>query len=164
MLPQSKQPFAVPGNVYVVGTMNTADRSIRVLDAAVRRRFAFHELMPDEGLLAGQQFGDLVLEDFLRFLNGRIAKLEGREKQIGHAVFIDDEEPIEDVEEFAKRLRYEVIPLLQEYCYEDYRRLAEYLGNELVDVEAQRLKADLLAQPEALAAALAKLINGQAAV
>jgi len=164
MLPQSKQPFSVPGNVYVVGTMNTADRSIRVLDAAVRRRFAFHELMPEESLLAGQQFGDLVLEDFLRFLNGRIAKLEGREKQIGHAVFIDDEEPVEDVEEFAKRLRYEVIPLVQEYCYEDYRRLAEYLGNDLVDVEAQRLRAELLAQPEALAAALAKFINGQAAV
>jgi 5-methylcytosine-specific restriction protein B len=158
-LPQSKRQFAVPQNVYIVGTMNTADRSIRVLDAAIRRRFAFHELLPDSTLLTGRRFGDLVLEDFLDYLNGLISKKDGREKQIGHAVFMAGEEALDDVEEFAKRFRYEVVPLLQEYCYEDYRALAHYLGEELVDTTEQRLKTDLLDQPEALAAALARLIN-----
>jgi len=162
-LPQSKEKFAVPENVYIVGTMNTADRSIRVLDAAVRRRFAFHELLPDSTLLSGRQFGDLVLEDFLDYLNDLIRKKEGREKQIGHAVFMDVGEAVDDAAEFAKRFRYEVVPLLQEYCYEDYGALAHYLGPELVDVAGQRLRTDLIEQPEALAAALARLINPRGA-
>ena len=127
-LPQSRKPFWVPENVYIVGTMNTADRSIKVLDAAIRRRFAFHELMPDSSLLAGQRFGDLALDDLLDHLNSLIASKIGREKQIGHSFFLVDDEPVSDVDEFAKRFRYEVIPLLQEYCYEDYRALADYLG------------------------------------
>ncbi len=125
VLPQSRQPFHVPANVYIVGTMNTADRSIKVLDAAIRRRFAFHEVMPDSSLLTGQRFGNLVLEDLLDHLNSVIVRKVGREKQIGHSVFLVDEEPVADVEEFAKRMRFEVIPLLQEYCYEDFRTLSE---------------------------------------
>ena len=120
VLAQSRKSFVVPTNVYIVGTMNTADRSIKVLDAAIRRRFAFHELMPDSSLLGGQRFGDLALDDLLDHLNGLIAKNVGREKQVGHSFFLVDDEPVTDVEEFAKRFRYEVIPLLQEYCYEDY--------------------------------------------
>ena len=161
-LPQSRQTFTVPDNVYIVGTMNTADRSIKVLDAAIRRRFAFHELMPDSALLAGQRFGDLALDDLLDHLNTLIASKIGREKQIGHSFFLVDDEPINDVDEFAKRFRYEVIPLLQEYCYEDYRALADYLGPELVDSDAQEIRKEVLEQPEALAAALARFVNGQA--
>lgn len=157
-LPQSKQLFAIPGNVYIVGTMNTADRSIRVLDAAIRRRFAFHEVMPQSDLLAGVQFGDLALDGFLDYLNARISEKEGREKQIGHAVFFVGDEPISQVEEFARRVKYEIVPLLQEYCYEDYNALADYLGTELVNAKLQRLNTDLLQQPQALAAALARVI------
>lgn len=160
-LPQSKKPFSVPDNVYIVGTMNTADRSIKILDAAIRRRFAFHELMPDSSLLAGQRFGDLALDDLLDHLNTLIASKIGREKQIGHSFFLVDDEPVSDVEEFAKRFRYEVIPLLQEYCYEDYRALADYLGPELVDGDAQEIRTEVLDQPEELAAALARFVNGR---
>jgi 5-methylcytosine-specific restriction protein B len=157
-LPQSKELFAIPSNVFIVGTMNTADRSIKVLDAAIRRRFAFHEIMPQSELLAGTQFGDLALDVFLDYLNARISEKEGREKQIGHAVFFVAGEPITEVEEFARRVKNEVVPLLQEYCYEDYNALADYLGAELVNAKEQRLDTELLAQPQALAAALARVI------
>ncbi|MDP1571931.1 MAG: AAA family ATPase [Vicinamibacterales bacterium] len=157
-LPQSKELFSIPENVYIVGTMNTADRSIKVLDAAIRRRFAFHELMPQVDLLAGVQFGDLALDAFLDYLNARISKKEGREKQIGHSVFFVGEDPVSQVEEFARRIKHEVIPLLQEYCYEDYTALADYLGNEVVNEKMERLNSDLLQQPQALADALARLI------
>ncbi len=160
-LPQSRQPFSVPDNVYIVGTMNTADRSIKVLDAAIRRRFAFHELMPDSSLLAGPRFGDLALDDLLDHLNSLIATKIGREKQIGHSFFLVDDELVSDVDEFAKRFRYEVIPLLQEYCYEDHRALADFLGPELVDGHAQEIRTELLDQPESLAAALARFVNGR---
>jgi 5-methylcytosine-specific restriction protein B len=158
-LPQSKKGFSVPENVYIVGTMNTADRSIKVLDAAIRRRFAFHELMPDSSLLAGQRFGALALDDLLDHLNTLIASKIGREKQIGHSFFLVDDEPVSDIDEFAKRFRYEVIPLLQEYCYEDYRALADYLGTELVDRDAQEIRTEVLDRPDALAAALARFVN-----
>jgi 5-methylcytosine-specific restriction protein B len=133
VLPQSQERFAVPDNVFIVGTMNTADRSIKVLDAAIRRRFAFHELMPDSSLLSGQKIGDLALDDLLDYLNNAIAIKVGRERQLGHSFLLEDDEPIADVDEFAKRLRYEIIPLLQEYCYEDYGLLADFLGEQLVD-------------------------------
>jgi 5-methylcytosine-specific restriction protein B len=139
--------------------MNTADRSIRVLDAAIRRRFTFSEVMPDSTLLTGGRIRDLALDDFLDFLNAAIARREGREKQIGHSVFMDGDGPIDTVEEFAKRFRYEVVPLLQEYCYEDYRTLMDYLGSDLVDMDDQRLKSEILDDPDALVAALAALVN-----
>ncbi len=160
VLSQSRRAFSVPGNVYIVGTMNTADRSIKVLDAAIRRRFAFHELMPDSSLLEGRRFGDLSLSDLLDHLNALISRKVGREKQIGHSFFLTDGEPVSDVDEFAKRFRYEVIPLLQEYCYEDYRALADYLGPEIVDAEAQVIQVKVLEQPDALAAALSRVVNG----
>jgi 5-methylcytosine-specific restriction enzyme B len=102
-----------------------------------------------------------VLEDFLDYLNGLIRKKEGREKQIGHAVFMEGEEPVDDAEEFAKRFRYEVIPLLQEYCYEDYGALSHYLGQELVDVSEQRLRIDVIDEPDSLVATLARLVNAR---
>lgn len=161
VLPQSKTAFAVPPNVYIIGTMNTADRSVRVLDAAIRRRFTFCELMPDSALLAGRQFGDLVLQDFFEYLNRLVAKREGREKQIGHSVFMDEDEPVDSIEEFARRFRHEVVPLLQEYCYDDYAALETYLGSELVDAEGQRLKNDVLDEPETMVAALVRQMARQ---
>ena len=80
-LPQSKETFSVPLNVFLLGTMNTADRSIKLLDAALRRRFAFLECMPDSELLHGAAVGDLALDDFLDGLNQRIARFEGRENK-----------------------------------------------------------------------------------
>ena len=155
-LPQSKEPFTIPRNVYVLGTMNTADRSIKLLDSALRRRFAFIELMPDPSLLQGGKVGRLLLDDFLEKLNHRIAAKEGREKQIGHSFLMEGDGPVSDQEEFARRFRQEILPLLQEYCYDDYRVLETYIGEELVDLEGQALNEERLANPEQLIEALEK--------
>ena len=153
-LPQSKESFAIPKNVYLLGTMNTADRSIKLLDAAIRRRFAFVELMPDVELLHGAKVGALDLGEFLVELNGRIAEHIGREKQIGHSFFMEGDQPVTEIDEFARRFRQEVLPLLQEYCYDDFGALARYLGSGLVDQDAQALRADRLEDAESLVAAL----------
>lgn len=153
-LPQSKEPFTIPPNVYVLGTMNTADRSVKLLDAALRRRFAFLELMPDSSLLRGVKVGNLALDDFLDELNRRIAAKEGREKQIGHSFLMDEGVPVSDPAEFARIFRQEILPLLQEYCYEDYRVLADYIGDKLVNRQAQTLDEERLADPDRLIEAL----------
>ncbi|MEP7228030.1 MAG: AAA family ATPase, partial [Gemmatimonadales bacterium] len=133
ILPQSREAFAVPRNVFLLGTMNTADRSIKLLDAALRRRFAFIELMPDVEPLAGK-VGDLDLQVFLSELNAKIAATEGREKQIGHSFLLDEDgQPVTTPEAFAQRFRYEILPLLQEYAYEDYSELESYIGPKLVN-------------------------------
>ncbi|MGH2657914.1 MAG: McrB family protein, partial [Actinomycetota bacterium] len=153
-LPQSKQVFTIPANVYIVGTMNTADRSIKLLDTALRRRFAFVELMPDPDLLAGAKVGNLALDEFLEELNRRIVKTQGREKQVGHSFLLDGNQPITDPDDFARRFRQEILPLLQEYCYDDYGMLASYLGDGLIDTETQTLNEDVLGDPARLVARL----------
>jgi 5-methylcytosine-specific restriction protein B len=159
-LPQSKESFTIPPNIYILGTMNTADRSIRLLDTALRRRFAFVELMPNLELLRGATVDGLDLDDLLEALNRRIAAQEGREKQIGHAFLLEpDGQPISDPEEFACRFRQEILPLLQEYCYDDYGALAGYLGAQLVNVEAQTLNIVVLNDPEKLIEALGEVVN-----
>jgi 5-methylcytosine-specific restriction enzyme B len=159
-LPQSKETFAVPPNVYVLGTMNTADRSIKLMDAALRRRFAFEELMPDVDILRGARVGALPLDAFLEELNHRIATHEGREKQIGHAYLLDGGEPVSDPEDFAARFREEILPLLQEYCYEDYTTLAQYIGAELVDVASRCLERERIEDAEQLVTLLARELCG----
>ena len=153
-LPQSRDAFSIPPNVFLIGTMNTADRSIKLLDAALRRRFAFLELMPDLKLLQGAVVGRLRLDDFLEELNRRIAKREGREKQIGHSYLLEGDIPVTDPDEFARRFRQEILPLLQEYCYDDYRVLAEFIGPELVDRENQLLNGEFVSDSFKLIEAL----------
>ena len=155
-LPQSKETFSVPPNVFLLGTMNTADRSIKLLDAALRRRFAFLECMPDSDLLHGAAVGELALDDFLDGLNQRIARFEGREKQVGHSYLLVDGQPVDEVEEFAARFREEILPLLQEYCYDEYATLAKFIGRELVDADAGTLDAEKVDDAEQLVAALAR--------
>lgn len=149
-LPQSKETFSIPSNLYLLGTMNTADRSIKLLDTALRRRFAFLELMPDIELLRGNQIGALRLDDFLEKLNRRIVAKEGREKQIGHSFLLDNGIPVDEAEEFARRFRQEIVPLLQEFCYDDYSALAEYLGEGLIDAEAQTVNKSILEDADLL--------------
>lgn len=159
-LPQSKERFAIPPNVYILGTMNTADRSIKLLDAALRRRFAFIELMPDVEILRGASAGDLALDEFLEELNRRIAHAEGREKQIGHAYLLTGGDPISEVEDLARCFREDILPLLQEYCYDDYGVLARFIGDALVDAEAQMLAQETVADAESLVSALAVEFSG----
>lgn len=155
-LPQSREKFFIPPNVFILGTMNTADRSIKLLDAALRRRFAFVELMPDSELLQGVKIQDLSLDEFLNILNARISEREGREKQIGHSFFMRDGQPISDSEEFSEAFRQEILPLLQEYCYDNYGDLQFFLGERLVNKAGQCLNEELLRNTDNLLAALAE--------
>lgn len=155
-LPQSGEEFSVPDNVYLIGTMNTADRSIHMLDAALRRRFAFLERLPDLTVLAGGQVGSLKLDDFLEELNRRIRERVGREKQIGHALFLDGQgEPISSTEVFALVFRFELLPLVQEYTFGDYSDLQHFFGSEIIDAQEERPNDELLTDPASLVEALA---------
>jgi 5-methylcytosine-specific restriction enzyme B len=163
-LAQSGMRFAVPPNLFVLGTMNTADRSIRLLDAALRRRFAFVELRPDPSVLAGEHIGPLALDSFLIELNRRIARYAGREQQVGHSFLLDpDGAPLATPAQFAAVFRHELLPLLQEFAYEDFGELARYLGRDLIDGEAQSLAVDPTGDPEGLLAVLAAELQGPTA-
>ena len=158
-LPYSKERFVIPSNLFLLGTMNTADRSIKMLDTALRRRFGFVELMPDATLLASE-VGGLRLDDLLRALNRRVAKEAGREKQIGHSFFLKDGQPITDEAQFAEVFRDEIVPLLQEYAADDYDELAEYLGEKIVDRDGLALDTDVLSDPSRLLDALEEHLLG----
>lgn len=134
VLPYSQKPFGVPKNVYIIGTMNTADRSIATIDTALRRRFFFKEMMPKPDVLAGVSVEDLTVSDMLMRMNKRIAVLYDREHTIGHAYFMPlKENPT--IEALAELFINNIIPLLQEYFYEDYEKIRLVLGDNRKDSE-----------------------------
>lgn len=127
-LPYSKERFSVPSNLHLIGTMNTADRSLASLDVALRRRFEFIELPPRPELLAGLLIEGIDVAQMLTVMNQRISVLLGRDYQIGHAWFMGlNDAP--SMPALAKVFRRQVIPLLQEYFYEDWQKIAWVLND-----------------------------------
>ncbi len=145
-LPVSKQAFSVPENVFLIGTMNTADRSIALLDTALRRRFGFVELMPDTSILEDVVVEGIPLRLWLEALNERIRQNIGqdaRNLQIGHAYFMPGGKTVSTMREFARILRDDIVPLLEEYCYEDYGLLTHILGAAFIDEKGWRIRQEL---------------------
>ena len=131
ILPYSGDEFSVPSNVYILGTMNTADRSIALMDTALRRRFQFVEMMSDSDVLRkirADKVEDLDVAAMLDKINERIEYLYDREHTIGHAFFTDlkDDATLEKLQSIFEK---SVIPLLQEYFYEDYQKIQLVLGD-----------------------------------
>lgn len=127
-LPYSKERFSVPRNVHIIGTMNTADRSLAGLDVALRRRFEFVEMLPDVEALAGVVVAGVPIDTLLSTMNRRIEVLLGRDYTLGHAYFMRLEDtPTLDV--LADIFRRQVLPLLQEYFFEDWQKIAWVLND-----------------------------------
>jgi 5-methylcytosine-specific restriction protein B len=134
-LPYSGDSFGVPKNLYIIGTMNTADRSIALLDTALRRRFRFVEMMPDPDLVNFDVEG-IHLKSMLETINERIEYLYDRDHTIGHSYFmkLTENSPLTELRDVFKN---EIIPLLQEYFYDDWEKIRLVLGDNQVGEEYQ---------------------------
>ncbi|TXL71777.1 AAA family ATPase [Vineibacter terrae] len=167
MLPLSKEPFTVTDNLLVIGTMNTADRSILLLDTALRRRFAFKELLPEPHLLRTGSIADVALSTWLRAINRRIVEQlgrDGRNLQVGHAYFMSGGKPAATISRIGEIVRDELWPLLQEYCYEDPNKLANILAADrggVFDRDTANLRFELFepGREDALAQALTAIVT-----
>ena len=136
MLPYSKKRFTVPSNVFIIGTMNTADRSIESLDTALRRRFSFKEMAPKSDLIRteGKSKGNIDGVDLIKLLdkiNDRIEKLIDKDHKIGHSYFIS----IDSMKGLQLAFKDKVIPLLEEYFFGDFGKIGLVLGNSFVKKE-----------------------------
>ncbi|WP_372365074.1 AAA family ATPase [Candidatus Uabimicrobium sp. HlEnr_7] len=133
-LPYSQRLFGVPDNLHIIGTMNTADRSIALLDTALRRRFSFYEFFPKPEILnqkISTDDGEIDLAKMLTYMNNRIEFLLDRDHTIGHAYFVD----VKTFEQLEQVFRNKVLPLLQEYFYNDWQKIQMILA-DLVEEKA----------------------------
>ncbi|MBM9888344.1 MULTISPECIES: AAA family ATPase [Deefgea] len=131
ILPYSKEPFSVPNNVYLIGTMNTADRSLAGLDIALRRRFTFKEMPPKPVLLDGILVEGIDIGAMLRVMNQRIAVLLDRDHCLGHAYFMPlAAEGGNTLAKLAEIFEQNIIPLLQECFFEDWERIRWVLNDQ----------------------------------
>jgi hypothetical protein len=137
ILPYSKIPFSVPKNLYIIGTMNTADRSVEALDTALRRRFSFEEMLPkpellkDKGENESGKVGEINLEELLITINERIEALVDRDHTIGHAFFME----VDSLDSLRNVFANKVIPLLQEYFYGDYAKMEMVIGPDFFNIK-----------------------------
>ena len=140
-LPYSHEEFGIPDNVYLLGTMNTADRSIALLDTALRRRFSFVEMMPDSGVLDGVEVEGISISGLLTTLNRRIEVLFDREHTLGHAFFTPLRQS-PSIQTLGEIFRDKVVPLLQEYFYDDYEKICLVLGDRKRPEQQQFFKVE----------------------
>jgi 5-methylcytosine-specific restriction endonuclease McrBC GTP-binding regulatory subunit McrB len=145
-LPYSKEKFGVPQNLYIIGTMNTADRSVEALDTALRRRFSFEEMSPDATQLTDYVIGDFQMADILTAINTRIEKLLDRDHQIGHSYLM-----VKDLDTLKTVFRNKIIPLLQEYFFGDYGKIGLILGKAFVEKTESKTKFAIFDDEESLA-------------
>ena len=141
LLPYSGEKFSIPANLHIIGTMNTADRSVEALDTALRRRFSFQEMLPDSTLLlkgdgTEKKVSGISLKGLLDAINERIAYLLDDDHKIGHSYFYDIAE--DDVAGLMAAFSNKIIPLLKEYFYNDYERILLVLGSEFVSEQKKK--------------------------
>lgn len=137
-LPGSRQRFGVPPNLWIVATMNTADRSVVALDTALRRRFAFREYPPRSELLDGVIAASVNIRSLLDAINARLLRLRDRDHLIGHAFFMPmkDDPKKRSLDELRRVFREAIVPLLCEYFYDDLGRVGLVLGPDFVHRDA----------------------------
>lgn len=139
ILPYSKKEFKVPNNVYIIGTMNTADRSVEALDSALRRRFSFKEIMPKYDVIQNHlkeknNWNEIEVHSILEKINKRITRLIDRDHQIGHSYFLK----LTDAsgQGFTQKLKNifseNIIPLLQEYFFNDFNKIGLVIGKDFL--------------------------------
>jgi hypothetical protein len=139
MLPGSKEPFYVPENIYVVGTMNTADKSISLMDLAIRRRFLFYPCRPKPEVLEGNknfvsEIEGVRLADLLIGINQRLLEVGlNKDRLLGHSYFIISKDNPTPLEILKNRFRYEIYPLMEEYCSSDQSIIKRILGGIVDD-------------------------------
>jgi 5-methylcytosine-specific restriction protein B len=140
ILPYSKELFTVPPNLYLIATMNTADRSTSQIDIALRRRFTFTPMQPRPELLAHQStLAGVNLVNLLTTVNDRIALLLNREFAIGHAYFYD----ISTLDDLRQLFKFRIVPLLEEYFLGDLAKIGLVLGKSFIE-EIDTLQNDTL--------------------
>jgi 5-methylcytosine-specific restriction protein B len=148
-LPLSGERFGVPQNLHVIGTMNTADRSIALLDIALRRRFKFIEVMPDVDVLLGEltmsEHAELIGKVFIN-LNERIIELYDRDHQLGHALFMK----VVDLDDLKGVMLDSAIPLLREYFYGEPEKIVRIFGKSEIFIETRRVKVNEYGEERAL--------------
>jgi len=128
-LPYSQEKLSVPDNLYIIGTMNTTDKSISLLDIALRRRFKFIAVEPDYEILV--DIDNFKLSTMLQAINKRLSVLKGEDFQIGHSYFLD----ANSIEDLQNIFEYKIIPLLKEYFHSDWESICAILNQDYLSIK-----------------------------
>jgi len=147
VLPYSKTNFSVPPNLYIIGTMNTADRSIEALDTALRRRFSFiempakHEIIKTQGNVPDGILNGIDLSDLLKTINQRIEKLIDKDHMIGHSYFLN----VSNLRGLKSTFQNKILPLLQEYFFGDYGKVGLVIGTGFFETNENQVEDNFFA-------------------